>query len=476
MENRELDNIIKSKLGGLKVPLPASDWARMEKKLDEAEGAEQAPAEPDALDAIVYQKLRGYETSYAPQNWRMMARLLEREFARPRTILRYKLVEISAVLFMLLLWMQFGPQMPADPSPEVSLPTPGQMLGRGENPSQRPSMPAPEASSLTARLLEFDELPAKAISKVTPIRQKAAIPAGLTGTASEDLVLAPLPAKKITAIHALPDDQKKIPADHSDYSSFESIAELPPAQATLGLAVASLPNVVFAGPKSSYWNIGMFGGVDFNQVMVPGQSTLAFNGLEAFTMGYSGGISIGLETGRWEFGSGFIYTAKQYNPEIYHIEGDFISGYSTNKLRGVELNIINLPINVRYNLVQNKHWRFYAVAGMSLQVAFEANYYISGQDPVLGAAAGSSNVGFSKSSLLNDFRGGWFEDGSFRENAFITANAGIGLEYLIHGQWSVFTQSTYQHSLGYFADGFGPYRDRLNTVSLHTGIRVRLKR
>ena len=66
---------------------------------------------------------------------------------------------------------------------------------------------------------------------------------------------------------------------------------------------------------------------------------------------------------------------------------------------------------------------------------------------------------------------GWFQkEGSFLQNRYFTANLGLGMERSIGARWSIFTQSIYQHTL--LSNGFGPNKDRLNTVSIFAGARA----
>ena len=88
----------------------------------------------------------------------------------------------------------------------------------------------------------------------------------------------------------------------------------------------------------------------------------------------------------------------------------------------------------------------------------------------------TEQTGARRSVLSERIENGWMEGGTFRENSFMTGNIGFGFERFVTGRWSFFAQPTYQHTIYSFNKGFGPTNDRMNTLSIYTGIRIRMKR
>jgi hypothetical protein len=242
----------------------------------------------------------------------------------------------------------------------------------------------------------------------------------------------------------------------------------------------------FQPPKrKTFFRVGMFGGADYNRVITPADPTLGLERLSRYTAGYSGGVTFGVEFGRWETETGLIYTAKQYQAlPILFFHGSFKDGYVGRGVKDIEINGINIPLNLRYNFLRNEKWRMYVLGGASIQVAVQANYYTANQEGFRSASfapapAPTSSGGRNYNSfktLADDLPGGWFEGGSFEENGYLTGNVGLGIERYFSGQLSVFMQPTYQHAFNYFLHGLGPTEDEINTFSLYTGIRLRLKK
>ena len=228
--------------------------------------------------------------------------------------------------------------------------------------------------------------------------------------------------------------------------------------------------------------VGMFGSAEYNHITVPSSEEKKLEEeLQRYAMGYGGGLSLGLELGRFEIETGAIYAARQYPVGLLYVNGSVGSGLQGQRLEASELNIINVPLHFRYSFLRRGNWRAYALTGVSLQVAFQRNYFITDEPqydfrpmqapPMPAPSAGDEPAidRIRKSGL------GWFEGGTFEENAYLTGNLGLGLERYINSRWSLFLQPTYQHSLQYFRVGLGPNADQINSLSILFGAKVRVK-
>ncbi|NRB64171.1 MAG: hypothetical protein HRU40_14295, partial [Saprospiraceae bacterium] len=224
--------------------------------------------------------------------------------------------------------------------------------------------------------------------------------------------------------------------------------------------------------SSNALTVSMFGGAVYNRVITPPDESLGIVGFDRYTLGYGGGVNLGFEMGRLEVGSGFGYTAVRYEPiPLLVTRGFFNSGYTAEKFDFVELNVLSLPVYVQYSVFMDDRWRAYTNAGASLQVAYETNFYgVFPQDLPTGFARPRRE----ESSFANRY--GWFEGGSFRDNSFVTLNLGFGLERIFSKRTSLFIQPTYAHNLGYFSAGMGPTRDRIHSMSVYSGVRVRFRK
>jgi hypothetical protein len=161
------------------------------------------------------------------------------------------------------------------------------------------------------------------------------------------------------------------------------------------------------------------------------------------------------------------------------------SGFFGDGTKQFDLDVFQVPLNFRYNFFRKNRWRIYALAGVSLHVTTQSNYYLANPDDFvtnnyrpLPIPAGQTNPRSTTPTVrskFDNFTKGWVEGGAFNKNSYLSGNVGIGAEYFITDYWSLYAQPTYGHSLIYLYDGLGPYFDRIHTNSLTFGIKVRLK-
>jgi len=220
---------------------------------------------------------------------------------------------------------------------------------------------------------------------------------------------------------------------------------------------------------------------DYNYIMTPYDRDFDLKSYNHAARGYGMGFTIAFGLGNWEVETGAIYAAKNYKPKsIPEVLGDFQNGYIENRLKDIELAIIQVPLNVRYNFDKLPDWNFYAMAGTSLNVAVQATYYWDAEyssRPQPGSSQSPQEIINEESTYNNKkrFSNGWFEGGTFLENRYYTANLGLGMERQLTSKWSVFAQSSYHHTLTGTGLGLGPNKDRLNTISVSVGARATLK-
>ena len=180
--------------------------------------------------------------------------------------------------------------------------------------------------------------------------------------------------------------------------------------------------------------------------------------------------------------TGLLYTAKPYQARpVVYVVGSVQEGFFGEGLKDIEMNIAAIPVGVRYDLYRRSGWRVYAGAGASLQVVLESNYTVADQSAFRTSSFNPSpsapdGPGALKSTGLNakNLEGGLLQGGAFADNSFLTASGSLGLERRFSSGLSFFVQPTYHHSVFYFSKGLGPDYERLHTLSLFSGVRVRL--
>ncbi|MBX2875679.1 MAG: PorT family protein [Saprospiraceae bacterium] len=243
---------------------------------------------------------------------------------------------------------------------------------------------------------------------------------------------------------------------------------------------------VTPSPRERFVRFGVQGSSDYNRVITP---PTFIDGkrheLDRYALGYSGGITFSWGNKKWEMESGLIYSAKKYLPlPLSEIDYSLSNGISGEELKSFEYDMVSIPLNFRHHFIPNGKWRFYYTVGVSMHTVMQADYFLKSPTrpqpvgPPSNFAApippnnNNTKAGVEKSA----FTKGLLQGGAFEQNTFFTANLGIGLERYISHRTSLFAQPQYQHTVLYLVDngGVGPFQDKINTMRLIFGMRVKL--
>lgn len=501
----QLDQIARDKLSQLHVEYKPQHWGQFEEMLEKQEAGVPV-VEDRRLDEVVFEKLHNLKAGDRPAHWNLLAARMSEQLDVQEKLVLYKLMEASLLLLLLFVVTQFFPLNTTDSNASKN---PVALQTDSNNSIQNSKIlteEIAESSTATTGQSDFVQLPKPSKNLIPTIDITKLRSLGkTTRSAEEEKQKVPSSEnrviKKTTTSPAIANSALKKPASNTEKPSLkETLAETknsPPIMPKRVELMSALEQVVFSEleynngepgvvalinpfKSRSGWVVSMFGSGDYNQIITPrssiGDKELAE--LRRYAPGYSGGITAGIELGRWEIGGGAIYAAKKYQPRpIIRLGGSFFDAYDGQVLRAVELNMVQLPLYLRYNFIHHNKWRAYAAMGFSLQVNFQTNYYFEDESALLKsgpAPAPPPSSGEYTSKSEPKLPGGWLDGGTLWQNGYISGNVSIGLERYITGRWSIFAQPTYHHSLNYFTQGVGPDKDHINTMSIFTGVRVRL--
>lgn len=484
------DRIIKDKLSQLPVEFDPHSWDQLSQKLD-AQEASTPPVDDRRVDEVVFEKLYKLEAGNRASRWDLLAAKLDQDVTARRRVLRTRIMEVALVLLIIFTFVQyFGQQTP------VRLFNFGKSLVANEN---RSNSVTPFADNAAVN----SQLPDNQHSSSTI--KDFAIDASKETDANHLASNHPTATKKYKVGPSLPIVTAN-PKQSSDKSTTitnpakeQPLEDMPVPAEREGLMAAlerimleelstnekeDYPKLIMPVNPRGQLSVSMFGSMDYNRIITPSALNEAGEvideAFERYELGYSGGLMLNWEKGRWEIGTGAIYSAKQYEPRpLVYLGGSFVDGYYGESFKLVELNMLQLPVQVRYNFLKKNKWRAFTTVGLSLHTALQANYYLEEEEGLLRPqpqprptpGGNFPTPADEKKKILSK---GLLEGGSIWENGYITGNVGIGLEYFITERLGIFTQPTYQQSLDYFTKGFGPDQDRINTFSIFTGLRVKL--
>jgi hypothetical protein len=503
MDHKQFDDIIRKKLEGLQPDFDPTHWEQFEEQLD-AQDVGQPDIENKVVDATLFDKLHRLEVPYQSKHWDLMADRISIEFHLRGKIIRYKLLELS---LMILLLFTFYNTLPVSSSPAAS-------------PTMEAGAEAPIAANTSDAETNATAVQGQHEGTTSDLTEKTDILQNTTTTKQSTFTGAaptPTPSSEASILSQGGTDNDEALVLFNATSATGNTLPTPITQRTVGLLTpaswqvaaslpilnATLPPVSFISPnvatrqatvdteppallldpdtglkEKRSIRVGMFASSDYNEIFTASNES-AFEDFSRYGLGYGGGISVGFLMGRWEIETGAMYSAKQYAPWILQVQGDFKDGYSGRGLKNTELNLISIPLNVRYDLFRPDAWRIYAIAGVNLHVTFQANYYTGDVSDLYNKnipVPSSPPGGLSEPSKFDqdNLSRGWFEGGRFDENIYLSGSIGLGVERYLTDEWSIFAQPTYFRSINYFRYGIGPNRDRFNTYSLLLGIKVKM--
>ncbi len=484
MGNKDFDKIVRQKLDNLNAPFDSLHWDRLKSRLDGIENTGTPDADVRAVDEVYFDKLHSLEASYEPAHWKQMSGRLDEVFTFPRRVYQYKLAELALMLLLLITFYQYFPLPVHSSDPEPAIENPVILQAQLDSKAKNPS-----SSSTPNQLMNFDIGVEKGInvsknaivtaSKLLAENETNFFPSFLRSKGESDRKVITSELDEInTILTNIESEQKKsilypiIPKDKNllaDLQPLSSVSE--PLQADELLVTSSVKKIL----DGTHLRFGMFSSVEYNYIMTPYDEVFDREAYNQFAPGYGGGFSIGVEKGKWEIETGAIYSAKHYLPRsIKHLYGDIEKGFHIEELKDIQINILNIPFNIRYHFVDKPKWRFSTLGGFSAQIAFQANYDRVDISKIFGSGAPSDSGVRSSKYDEKPFKDGWFEGGTFKENSYYTANIGLSVERFLTPQWSIFVQPTYYHQLKPLSNGLGPNYDRIHTLSILAGAKVRL--
>lgn len=465
MTNREFDDFLRSRVAGLEASSKNGGWDSFREKLY-AEQQEEQPREA-LFDQLVKNKVSTYNPTGLHRNWSSLALRLHLILRREKQLFAAKALEfISVVLLLLVINKDF---ILENMVPITCCPKHTEQVKMSSNSvlsTKDISIPGgvlPEVDSEISRP-QISQFAEPEVVSITPVATTSFLPS----LNSQIVHSHGNQADLLTKAEVTPTTVSPLPA-----STIKEISIPKRKQTGQILRFKSRPFV----------SLSMMGSSDINRIMTPVfmENDDIIPSSDRLALGYSGGFSIGVGRQRFTLESGLIYTAKQYRarPVIY-VTGSTADGFHGEGLTDIEMNMISIPVQVRYDVISRQRWNVYGLVGSALMVSLENNFAIADQEAFISSQfnppPGASHGPVTKSTGLQNrnLAGGVLQGGAFRDNSYATINMGIGIERKFLEGWSLFVQPSYQHSVLYFSRGLGPELDRIHTFSIFSGIKIRL--
>ena len=454
MEEEKMDKFLKDKLESVETKVPKDAWKNFSEKWNDALLDDQLDLEKK-FDQNMHKKLNQFifptNESHA---WAHFYSYYSHIKRNENKIIWFKAMEVtmSVLLFFTLLHVGVIRQVPASQTVNV------------EN-STKVSVDKNSSASTQIKLLENN------IQNKRYNNQLDRIFSNLSENQSNEEVNKLRPKKGLLEVEPIQSSSpivlKMSPVSLESFPEISQIPTLASRHIPISTRKIYINNILDFGK----WHLTLLTGLDGDNVFTPAYPRFKVPETIRNSSGFRVGFLLSEGAKRLETGFGFIYAHKEYNaPSVTFIQGSLRDGYTTEQLQKIQLNLLQIPVFTRYNIVHKENWRLYASLGATAQVTLSANYFIvhPGFFPSSVALTGKTN------SVYQNLEEGLMQGGTLIDNVYLSMDIGVGAEKMISRRTSLFAQSNYQSFVGHVSKGIGPYNDRISTVSFQSGVRINL--
>ena len=452
-----MDQLLKDKLESLETKVPKDAWKNFSEKWNDALLDDQT-AEEKKFDQNIHEKLNQFvfptNESHAWANFHSYYSHIKRNENR---IIWFKAMEVTMAVLLFFTCLHVGVirQVPTSQSVNIENGTKGSV-----DKSSSVSTEIKVVENNIQNKLDNTQ-PDGVLSKLSDIQSDEEINKLLSKKVLFEV--EPIPSSSATTVLKM----APVPVYSKSFPEVSQIPTLTSRHIPISTRKIYINNILDFGK----WHLTLLTGLDGDNVFTPAYPRFKVPETIRNSSGFHLGFLLSEGAKRLETGFGFIYAHKEYNaPAVTFIQGSLRDGYTTEQLKKIQLNLLQIPVFTRFNIVHKENWRIYATLGATAQVTLSANYFIvhPGFFPSSVALTGKTN------SIYQNLEEGLMQGGTLIDNVFLSMDMGVGAEKMISPRTSIFAQSSYQSFVGHISKGIGPYNDRISTVSFQSGVRINL--
>ncbi len=493
------DDILKQHLADYTPDDAVHGWEKLSASLDAAD---------EAFDRTVHSKIRQYHPPYDPHAWSQFAKRFSAQRHLRSRIILLKVSEAIAVILLLFTAIQLKDLN--------TIPANVEIAGASDNNSKNLTTPKANGSLAETNIIgeQTNQLNQAKENAVALAQRNRKAESHSSQTISAQPNNAPTLSDRPNAI----DDSRSTEIALDEISTIETIvdnssqstyATMPmiasaeisnasPAQSTSFLsgsihpietpsyevAIAMSEPVLIAPRSKRYLEFGMLVQGDYNQLKMPGdkvntnakQFTFPLQGLTS--PGYGAGLTLALNYPRWAIETGAIYNAKNFSPDREVVVEDAFAT-SNVELEKMLMQFISIPLQARYKFDPHGRIRTYAQAGFGMHMIMQSHAdvdveydfptLVEGEDPNADPALQRTIRQTQRAS--EDLR----DQAPFSTKSLVSANLGLGIEYDLFEDKTIFIQSLYQYQIPNLR--FKNHGEKhLVTLSIQAGVRAPISR
>lgn len=382
MDQKDFDNILRTKLGQLKESSQMSpDWDRMQKEILEDNLNDQS------FDAQIKSKLSEIKAAnYNPKNWSLLFALIDKRIKNKQAVLSYKLIELSLILLLAFTSFNLGFLENSENNKEDKVNNPVEFAAVIQDNAEQTRLDLLDASSeLEDRIHETD---VNTINKSTQLVSQISKLATMTNVNSfsiATITTKPLPSIGFLsfASNKLNEQPIKRSDEKADKSSFGvastnkrstlrdsrknfSSTLLPETElVAFALNETSIVHDELVSSSRPKWFFDVQSGYQFNKVqshvyesIVENRSGFNLNpgATVKESMNAAFAVEVGKNIGAFDISVGAGYQDVRYNPALNLTTGNITSRYTETSVESIEYQMLSIPVNLRWKAFKWGNW------------------------------------------------------------------------------------------------------------------------
>ena len=504
MNNKEFDDIIKKKLESLNTDGSENAWELFKEKWDNTSGLDSngsdLSSEDKELDEKIKTDMQKLRVPFNSKHWIILKEQLELEALFKKKLFVAKSVELLILAFLVLGILNLWPiqkdiyQVPTFDIPMVASVPVDQVTAekhqlheenlRAEQKVFNDKIVSTTQDVVRKALQSVEILSNETFSLIKVVDTKEIN----SGNSTENKEIDPSTnnssiqfpfidnsdnnAHQIESVIPLVVNYSKGPIASLSQKNIEPL-EIP--NHPLGFPILVVDNESAENFNNTYFSFAL--GPKMNLINSPFDPVYEIDPYNTVNTNFNISAKIAKEVGPVELFAGLGYTNTSYAPrlvdEIYEPE-PLESLFNVASLENIKFKTFNLPVGVKYNIVESNKYEFYVATGLDLNIIADSEYVIEdkpiGRYPPASAAPSRDKPVNSNSKLSQkEFNKGILRGGSLKDNLYASASVSLGLNWKVSDNSGIFIEPRYSHFIS--SKGIGPNEDKVHSLSIDIGAR-----
>lgn len=501
MDNKEFDDIIKEKLESLSTSETEGAWDLFKEKWDNDSYLTPPntinPSDQDAeLDAKIKKDMQGLRMPFNSKHWIILKEQLELEALFKKKLFVAKSVELIILAFLVMGILNLWPiQQDYHHIPMYDIAMVASVPVSKESAEKHETLEKAKLAHYTALKEQIytstKELVGKMVAPIHVTDYDSATKETIDVNRTKEKhpsIKSNLPANSnqtiIPFINDLQNGNERAEGvvPFLDQKQLQPMAVLSPSaleQIETPTRPLGFPDIVLKNKaldkENTYISFAL--GPKVNLVNSPFDPVYEFDPYNTITTNFNISAKIQKEIGPIEVYTGLGYTNTSYVPKLVdEIYEPLERQFNVAKLENIQFKTFNIPVGLKYNIIESDKYEVYTTAGIDLNVIADSEYTI--QDQPVGrfqplAPPSPKNTVNEKAKLSQkEFNKGILAGGSLKDNLYASASVGFGLNWKVSDNSGLFIEPRYSHYVS--SNGIGPNADKVHGVSIDLGFRYQI--